>query len=122
MADAADLFTQSATRSSSGSISPEWTGPRRQRSGRLVAEGPAAGVKAMELKNIIKHHRYEAEHAKRLRALVVADFHIKAAVAGWTMMRLRCQFAQRRDSNTQNSRSPGRKHGRRVPVRCSTAS
>ena len=26
MADAADLFTQSATRSSSGSISPEWTG------------------------------------------------------------------------------------------------
>jgi len=33
----------------------------------------------MDLKGIIKYHRYEAEHAKRLRALVAADFHIKAA-------------------------------------------
>ena len=51
---------------------------------RLRAEvdedaGPAARAKAMDLKNIIEHHRYEAEHAKRLRALVSADFHIKAA-------------------------------------------
>ena len=33
----------------------------------------------MDLKEIIKHHRYEAGHAKRLRALVAADFHVKAA-------------------------------------------
>src|SRR6516164_4882697 len=39
-------------------------------------------------------------------------------VAGWTMIRPRCQFAHQRDKNTQNSRSLGRKHGRRVPVRC----
>jgi hypothetical protein len=36
--------------------------------------------------------------------------------------RPRCQFAHQRDKNIQNSRSLGRKHGRRVPVRCSTAS
>jgi hypothetical protein len=35
----------------------------------------------MNLKNIIKHHRYEAEHSRRLRALVAYDFHIKAAAA-----------------------------------------
>ena len=33
----------------------------------------------MDLQKIIKHHRYEAEHAQRLRALVAANFHIKAA-------------------------------------------
>jgi len=33
------------------------------------------------LKKIIKHHRYEAGHAKRLGALVAYDFHIKAAAA-----------------------------------------
>jgi hypothetical protein len=38
-------------------------------------------------------------------------------VAGWTMIRPRCQFAHQRDKNTQNSRSLGRKHGRRAPVR-----
>ena len=32
----------------------------------------------MDLKNIIEHHRYEAGHAKRLSALVAADFHLKA--------------------------------------------
>ena len=42
----------------------------------------------------------------------------RKTVAGWTVIRLRCQFAHQRDSNTQNSRSLGRKHGRRVPVRC----
>ena len=35
----------------------------------------------MDLQKIIKHHRYEAEHAQRLRALVAANFHIKAAEA-----------------------------------------
>ena len=35
----------------------------------------------MDLKKIIKHHRYEAGHAKRLGALVAYDFHIKAAAA-----------------------------------------
>ena len=35
----------------------------------------------MDLKGIIKYHRYEAEHAKRLSAHVAADFHIKAAEA-----------------------------------------
>ena len=35
----------------------------------------------MNLKNIIKHHRYEAEHSRRLGALVAYDFHIKAAAA-----------------------------------------
>ena len=35
----------------------------------------------MDLKKIIKHHRYEAGHAKRLSALVAADLHIKAAEA-----------------------------------------
>jgi len=35
----------------------------------------------MILKRIIKHHRYEAEHAKRLGALVAADLHINAAEA-----------------------------------------
>ena len=43
-------------------------------------------------------------------------------VAGCTMIRPRCQFAHQRERNTHNSRSLGRKHGRRVPVRCSTAS
>jgi len=38
-------------------------------------------AKAMDLKKIIQHHRYEAGHAKRLSALVAADFHIKAAEA-----------------------------------------
>ena len=33
------------------------------------------------------------------------------------MIRPRCQFAHQRDKKTQNSRSLGRKHGRRVPVR-----
>ena len=33
----------------------------------------------MDLQKIIKHHRYEPGHAKRLGALVAADFHIKAA-------------------------------------------
>jgi hypothetical protein len=33
-----------------------------------------------------------------------------------------CQRAHQRDRSTQNSRSLGPKHGRRVPVRCSTAS
>ena len=42
--------------------------------------------------------------------------------AHWTIIRLRCQFAHQRDRNTQNSRSLGWKHGRRVPVRCITAS
>src|SRR5262252_4759612 len=46
----------------------------------------------------------------------------RKTVAGLTMIRLRCQFAHQRDRNNQNSRSLGRKHGRRVPVRCSTAS
>jgi len=44
-----------------------------------LLKGRFAGVKAMDLKGIIKYHRYEAEHAKRLRALVAADFHMKAA-------------------------------------------
>ena len=35
----------------------------------------------MDLKKIIKHHRHEAEHTRRLHALVAADFHIKAAEA-----------------------------------------
>ena len=35
----------------------------------------------MDLRKIIKHHRYEAEHAQRLRALVAANFHIEAAEA-----------------------------------------
>ena len=35
----------------------------------------------MDLKKIIQHHRYEAGHAKRLGALVAADFHINAAEA-----------------------------------------
>jgi hypothetical protein len=35
----------------------------------------------MDLKTIIQHHRYEAEHAKRLRAVVATNFHIKAAQA-----------------------------------------
>ena len=35
----------------------------------------------MNLKNIIKHHRYEAEHSRRLGALVAYDFHIMAAAA-----------------------------------------
>jgi len=42
-------------------------------------------------------------------------------VAGWTTIRLCCQFTHQRDRKTQNSRSLGRKHGRRVPDRCSTA-
>ena len=46
----------------------------------------------------------------------------RKTVAGWTMIGLRCQFAHQRDRNNQNSRSLGRKHGRRVPVRYSTAS
>src|SRR5215471_16891586 len=46
----------------------------------------------------------------------------RKTVAGWMMIRLRCQLAHHRDRNTQNSRSLVRKHGRRVPVRCSTAS
>jgi hypothetical protein len=40
-----------------------------------------AGVKTMELKKIIQHHRYEAGHSKRLGAFVAADFHVKAAEA-----------------------------------------
>jgi hypothetical protein len=40
-----------------------------------------AGVEDKDLKAIIKHHRREAEHCKRLRALVAYDFHIKAAAA-----------------------------------------
>jgi hypothetical protein len=35
----------------------------------------------MGLQEIIKHHRYEAEYAQRLRALVAANFHIKVAEA-----------------------------------------
>jgi hypothetical protein len=35
----------------------------------------------MDLKKIIKHQRYEAGYAKRLGALVAADFHINAAEA-----------------------------------------
>jgi hypothetical protein len=35
----------------------------------------------MDLKTIIQHHRYEAEHAKRLGAAVAANFHIKATEA-----------------------------------------
>jgi hypothetical protein len=35
----------------------------------------------MDLKKIIKHHRYEAEHTKRLGAVVATDFHIKVAEA-----------------------------------------
>jgi len=46
----------------------------------------------------------------------------RKTVAGCTMNRLRCQLAHQRDRNTQNSRSLARKHGRRVPVRCNTAS
>ena len=38
-------------------------------------------MKATDLQKIIKHHRYEAGHAKRLGALVAYDFHIKAAAA-----------------------------------------
>jgi hypothetical protein len=37
------------------------------------------GVEAMDLKNLIKHHRYEFEHSKRLMARVAADFDLKAA-------------------------------------------
>jgi hypothetical protein len=37
------------------------------------------GVEAMDLKKIIKHHRYEAEHSKRLMARVAAVFHLRAA-------------------------------------------
>ena len=33
----------------------------------------------MDPKNLIKHHRYEFEHAKRSMARVAADFHLKAA-------------------------------------------
>jgi hypothetical protein len=40
-----------------------------------------AGVKAMDLKKIIKHHQHEAEHSRRLGACVASDFHIRAAAA-----------------------------------------
>ena len=33
----------------------------------------------MDLKKIIKHHRDEAEHTRRLHAHVAAEFHTKAA-------------------------------------------
>jgi hypothetical protein len=33
----------------------------------------------MDLKKIIKHHRDEAEHTRRLHAYVAAEFHTKAA-------------------------------------------
>ena len=33
----------------------------------------------MDLKKIIKHHRYEAEHSNRLMAHVAAVFHLRAA-------------------------------------------
>ena len=35
----------------------------------------------MDLKKIIKHHRYEAEYTRRLGAHVAAEFHNKAAQA-----------------------------------------
>ena len=35
----------------------------------------------MDLKKIIKHHRDEAEHTRRLHAHVAAEFHTKAAQA-----------------------------------------
>jgi hypothetical protein len=33
----------------------------------------------MDLKNLIKHHRYQFEHSKRFMARAAADFHLKAA-------------------------------------------
>jgi hypothetical protein len=39
------------------------------------------GAKAVDLKKIIKHHRHEAEHSRRLGARVASDFHIKAVEA-----------------------------------------
>ena len=35
----------------------------------------------MDLKKIIKHHRDEAEHTRRLHARVATEFHTKAAQA-----------------------------------------
>jgi hypothetical protein len=35
----------------------------------------------MDLQKIIKHQRHQAEHTKRLGALVAAEFHAKAAEA-----------------------------------------
>jgi hypothetical protein len=52
----------------------------------------------MDLKKIIKHQRYEAGYAKRLGALVAADFHINATEA--------LEEFQRR-----SAAEPERKHG-----------
>ena len=53
--------------------------------------------------------------------LVLVVFGVRKTVAGWTITRLSGQPGHHRASKSQNSRSRTRKHGRRVPLRLSTA-